>query len=831
MIFGWHKQPSKGRKRWVSILLASGLCGCLLFSAYLFWPIPSASLLEEGITSTRVVDYNGDLLREIRPHGKGTPVPATSIPPFVFDAVVAVEDRYFYKHIGVNPFSILNALRDNLQAGEVVRGGSTLTMQVARALRGYQRRTIFQKMAEAFLALRLETQLTKQEILTLWLNTVYFGNQAYGIEAAAQTYFGKSSIDLNEAEGAFLAGLPQRPTAFDPYRNFEAAQARQHRVIEAMHAVDILTQAEAEIIKYLPISLQSPTATFQAPHFVTYIKQLTAETLHQTAEIKTTLRLSLQQDVESIIRAHLDRLGNDGVSNAAALVIENQTGNVITYVGSADFWDASIMGQNDGVQMLRQPGSALKPFTYALALASEKYTPASILPDIEVHVPEGGGAFSPKNYDKTFHGPVPLRTALASSYNVPAVRLLRELDPSLLLTFLQSTGIKSLNKGPDHYGVGLTLGNGEVRLFELARAYTMLARNGILPHLNLIQSTTQLNGVIQAQAIQDVEAVLDPAIAHLITDILADPEARAPAFGRYGPLELPFPVAVKTGTSKDYRDNWAVGYTPTYTVAVWVGNFDGQAMRRVSGVTGAGPLFHAIMQHLGPAGRFTMPEGITSTMICPISGKHPTEACPATKSELFIPHTTPTVQCDFHKVFAIDKRDGTMASDDTPAQYIEERLFTVYPDEYLAWAENNGLPLPPQKTVSGAQVMTADAVPSSASFNTSNTFTTSAEPLLEIAFPKTGMTFQIDPVLHPDFQKLKLRGVSRIDEGALTWWVNDIKIDQNFWPLQPGDHTITLRSTDRQGDTISSPSVNIRVLPALARLPDVAQPAETTSSK
>ncbi len=786
------------------------VCCCL---GFLFWPISDALLSEQPVTSTNVVDRDGRLLRTVRTNGQGIPVQSTEIDPFVFKAVVAIEDRYFYRHPGINPVSILQSVVENFRAGEVVRGGSTLTMQVARTLRGNQPRTVYQKVREAMLAVRLEAQHSKEQILLLWLNRVYFGNQIYGIEAAAQRYFGKPAIDLNKAEASFLVGLPQRPNAFNPYSHVEAAQARQQLVLQAMLETDVLSQEEYATLSALPIAVIPPEHTFKAPHFVNYIlQQHAAETTwpQMPATIRTTLHLPLQEEVEALTRAHLKRLGNDRATNAAALVIDNSNGHVLAYVGSADFWNAHIEGQNDGVRMHRQPGSALKPFTYALALDSGNYTTASILPDIAIHIPEAGGAFSPMNYDKKFHGPVPFRTALASSYNVPAVRLLREQGTEALLDLLRKAGVTSLTKGADHYGVGLTLGNGEVQLFELAAAYAMLANNGQLRPLQTMLSTINPDGRTQHSVGDTMQsAVLSHETAFLITDILQDPQAREPAFGRYGPLEMTFPAAVKTGTSKDYRDNWAIGYTPKHTVAIWVGNFDGAPMRRVSGVSGAGPLYHAIMETLGSGGSFAVPEELQTATICPLSGHKPGKNCPGVRKAYFLPQTLASDTCTVHQMWNIDTRSGFVAQSDTPAKFVKPTLFTVYPPLYDAWAMANGIakpqhPQPAQNASRPAAMRQAYAVQE-------------ASTKLQILYPKAGMIFQMDPVLKAGFQQIRLQGTAHTQVTNAQWWIDELPvsgpIQSAFWQLAPGHHTIELRAQDQQGRTIASAPVSIRVLP------------------
>ena len=451
------------------------LVGGLLALLSLAWPLPPAVASDGAVVSVRVTDREGGLLREIRPDGRGQLVPLDAVGPEVAAALVATEDRWFWRHPGVNPLAIARAAWHRATGGPR-SGGSTLTMQVARALRGKMDRGLADKLAEAHLAVRLELRLTKREILALWLNRVPFGNGTHGVEAAARLYFGKGARDLTTAEAAFLVGLPQSPSRYDPFRHPERARARQRRVLGAMAREGRITAAERDRLTALPLALTAPDRSFRAPHFVEWV---VSETEGTPAEVRTTLDAALQAEAERIVRAHLAVL-DASVTAAAAVVLDNRTGDVLAYVGSPDFWDARG-GQNDGVRMLRQPGSTMKPFTYGLALASGRYTPASILPDLDVQILEAGGAFSPENYDRRFHGPVPLRQALASSYNVPAVVVAREFGAEALLRAYRQAGLTSLRRPADHYGVGLTLGNGEVALLELARAYAGLGRGGTLP--------------------------------------------------------------------------------------------------------------------------------------------------------------------------------------------------------------------------------------------------------------------------------------------------------------------------------------------------------------
>lgn len=769
----------------------------LLAAASLLWPLPDDLLERRAVSSLRVTDRHGDVIQEIRPDGRGISVPLETIPPEAVAALVATEDRRFYRHPGIDPIAVVRALWQNLRDGRITSGASTITMQVARSLRGASARGWADKLAEMHLALRLEAALTKSDILALWLNRVPFGNQTYGIEAAAQLYFGKPARDLTLHEATFLIGLPQSPSAYDPFRHLERAQARHRQVLAALERSGRLSASERRRLSALPLALQPPTPRFHAPHFV---RSLLPDRTDGLAEIRTTLDLALQRVVTEQVRAHLRLLDDASVTNAAVVVLDT-SGAVRAYVGSADFWDARHGGQNDGVRMRRQPGSALKPFTYAMALASRRYTAATILPDLETQVLEAGGAFSPQNYDRTYHGPVPLRQALACSYNVPAVHLVRAFGPERLLDLLHRAGFASLDRPAAHYGVGLTLGNGEVQLLELARAYAGLARGGSLPPVTPVRwIRTQAGDTLTVPTEPPRAMGLSPQVAYLITDILSDPEARAPAFGRGGPLELPFPAAVKTGTSKDYRDNWAVGYTPRHVVAVWVGNFDGTPMRWVSGVSGAGPILNGILRHLGSGGPFPRPEGLVTAEISPASGLLPGPHTPRRRRELFLAGTVPTDTCTVHRRIPIDRRTGRRATPETPAAFVEHRLFAVYPPMYHGWMREQGLPLPPPTT---------DAPPPSP-----------PGPLaysdaLTIRYPESGTVYQLDPVLRTDHQRIHLDGHADPSLGAVAWWVNGTRlpdpIDAASLTLVPGTHRIELRAVDAAGRRLRSRPVTIVV--------------------
>ena len=787
---------------WRAWAVGSGLAVVLLVAS-LAWPLPAER--PDAPHTLTITDRHGEVLRTVYPDGRRQPVPLTAIDTTAIAALMATEDRRFYRHPGIDPLAVLGSMRQNVQAGRVVRGASTLTMQVARAMRGVTNRGWTDKLAEAHLALRLELRWSKDRILQEWLNRVSFGNRAHGIEAAAQLYFGTSARDLTPQESTYLIGLPQSPSRFNPYRHPDRAAERQRHVLGALVAGGTLTPADSARWASLPLSLRSRSLAFQAPHFTTAL--LSSADGERAREWRTTLDARLQSEIERRVTTRLQPLRDQRVTNAAVVVLENATGAIRAYVGSEDFWNPDIAGQNDGVRMRRQPGSALKPFVYGTALQSGRYTPASILPDVPLAVPSAGGAFTPTNYDRQFRGPVAVREALASSYNVPAVYLAREMGAATVLRTLQEAGFASLDRPASHYGVGLVLGNGDVQLLELAEAYAGLARGGQRPtaHPFLWHRTASGDTLHRPPAVPQPMG-LTPATVAQLTDMLSDDEARQPGFGGGEVLRAPFPLAVKTGTSQDYRDNWTVGYTPTHTVAVWVGNFDGAPMQEVSGVTGAGPIFHDVMRLVGAGGAFDGGEALTETAVCPESGDRPGALCSTTRTERFQPGTVPTDTCTVHRQIAVDTRTNTRAAEDTPPAFVEERRYTVHPPAFVGWMEREGLPMPPP-----ASAPTPEAVAAAGDTAPPGADEARRESPLVITQPAPGARFIIDPTLRRAHQRLHFAGYAPDGWTDLTWRVDD-EVVEGPWTLAPGRHTVTLSARDPHGHTHTSPPRALSVI-------------------
>ncbi|MEM6645397.1 MAG: penicillin-binding protein 1C [Bacteroidota bacterium] len=785
-----------------SVLYRCGVAAALAILTLvgsIWWPVSRETLLAEAQTvQTVVTDRTGEVIGEYRPHGRARLVDLAALDTLVTQAVVATEDQHYFEHGGVDVQAVFRALVGNLRAGEVTSGASTLTMQVAKQLRSRSDRNWVDKLLEVHLALRLERSFKKQAILEAWLNRVPFGNQTFGIESAAQFYFGKSAVRLSRSEATFLVGLPKAPSQLNPLRDAEAAKQRQRRVLDSLVREGIMGREAADALFQVPLQLVGHQRRAIAPHLT---DRLVHREVPSALVYRTTLDASLQQHATSIAQQHVRQLR--GVHNASVVVLDNATSEVLAYVGNVDYWDAEHAGQVDGVRMLRQPGSTLKPFTYALALDSRRYTTASILPDIETNILEAGAAFSPENYDRVYHGPVSMRQALACSYNVPAVRVAHEFGAEALLQQYHSAGLTSLDQPAAYYGVGITLGNGEVRLLDLAAAYASLAQCGRYRVPRYLDWSMGLDrDTTLAQRDVSRETGVSAEAAFLVGEMLRDAEARAPAFGRSNPLALSFPVSVKTGTSKDYRDNWAVGYSPRHTVAVWVGNFDGSPMPWVSGVSGAGPILNAVFQVLGHGGDFAVPPSLEHVTIDPISGALPGQLSHTTRSAWFIPGTAPSDTSSIYHIVDIDKRTGLRATAETPAVFAQTKRYVVYPPIYHHWMDENGLKRPPPHV----------------SHETSLVATQHArlDARLRIQYPEDGTQLHLDPVLSGEFQEVELVGSAASALFDAHWRVNDERVDaatytEASWPLQAGVHELSLHAVDEAGQPVRSLPVRLTV--------------------
>jgi penicillin-binding protein 1C len=768
-------------------------------------PLPAAlrPAAQDAPSSVRVLDRDGRLLREVRTDGGGwsAKVALRELPAEVPAAMLAAEDARFRLHPGVDPIAVVRAGLQALYHRRIVSGASTITQQLARNV-VYRPRSLRGKLSEMALALRIEASLGKDEILEEYLNRVEFGSNIRGIEAASRHYFDKPAAKLSLGEAATLAAIPRGPALYDPRRGTDNVLKRRDRILERMRNRGLASDEAIDHAKSQPVTLQRRSVEGGAYHFVRGIaaNKLVPELTGQGAqEIVTTLDSGLQREVETLAAAAKERFLRYDASAAAVIVVENGSGEVLAYVGSPDYFDADALGQNDGVTALRQPGSTLKPFVYAEAMSQLGMTPATILPDVELHLSTAEGDYSPRNYDGRFHGPVRLRDALANSLNVPAVYVASELGPARALAGLRRVGFRSLDKDPAHYGAAIALGDGEVTLAELAQAYSTIARGGNARRLGFVR-TAKIGGggeIVLPRAAE--ERVLDARTAAQLADILSDEKARISAFGRGNVLELPFPVAAKTGTSKGFRDNWTVGFTREVTVAVWVGNFDGRPMTGSSGVTGAAPLFRevmlAAMRGKTPAPLVDGTAGLLEEAdVCALSGKRPGPRCTHRIHERFAPGHVPQQSCDLHVEVEIDGRNGLLAGPSCARG--ETHVFESYPDRYASWASQAGRPIAPTE-FSPLCPGRADA--------------SGKKP--RVAYPFDGARFAVDPSMHREQQAIVLaahvppgtrRVRFRVDGRALPEVVAPYRTPL---ALTRGTHAV---SVETEGG-LSSPSVRFYV--------------------
>ncbi|HEY0734797.1 MAG TPA: penicillin-binding transpeptidase domain-containing protein, partial [Herpetosiphonaceae bacterium] len=715
----------------------------------------------------------------------------------------------------------------------------------------------------------------------------YYGGLAYGAEAAAQHFFGKPVRDLDLAESTLLAGLPQAPSHYDPVSNQPAAIRRQAEVLDALARAGFITPEQAKTAQAEPLQFATSHTTIQAPHFVHYVldqvtAQLGADTVARGGlTITTTLDANLQSASQSILRRQIAALGvpqNGGpdhqVRNGAVVVLDPSDGAILTMVGSPNFGDAATQGQVNAAIALRQPGSAIKPLTYAAAL-EQGWTPASTILDVPTAFEtREGQPYTPQNYDRAFHGPLSLREALATSSNVSAVQVLDAIGVPSLLEIASRLGITTLQQDSGRFGLALTLGGGEVTPLELTAAYAAFANGGqrVTPYAiieirdaqgrdrtreqenkrtreqeNLEPRTQNLEprtgdeqgnkgstdqtplsyrtgagrgardggAGVGGEGLSTNEGhALSPQVAYLISDILSDRYARMRAFGEVSALDVDRPAAAKTGTTSDWRDNWTIGYTPDRAVGVWVGNADGQPMEDISGVTGAGPVWHEVMlaAHRGlPASAFKQPEDIVEVQICAEGGKLPSPTCPGAKLERFIAGTEPTEPDDTHIVFAIDPDLDCRA----PAGYPQERIvmqsYRRLPPEAETWMIRAGMPRVPQQ-ICPLPEATADQAATDAQIG----LTAQAKPVL--SSPVSGSIFSLSASIPAERQQIEIQARAGGDVASLTIYVDDTPLAtfsgppyRAFWQLTPGLHRAHVVTTDRQGGQRTSDHVEFIV--------------------
>lgn len=820
-------------------LIFLAACSGLVVWVWLFHDLPSPADLPERLNepSVRIIDRHGRLLYEVlaEESGRHLVVPLESIPLELRQATIATEDHRFYANPGVDWRGIVRSAWINVRGGESLAGGSTITQQVARNLllsaeeRG--ERTLRRKLREGLLAWRMARQIPKDDILALYLNQIYYGGLAYGVEAAAQTFFGKPVAELDLAECALLAGLPQAPAIYNPFTDPAAARARQQVVLSLMERHAFITPETRRLTEREPLVYASTPYPMLAPHFVMLVRSeldglLTPQEVYRQGGVvvRTTLDLDWQRHAERAVARQIEALrrSEDGlghnVNSAALVALDPGTGEILSMVGSPDYFDAANAGAINMALSPRQPGSALKPLVYAAALdpsRSQPWTPATLLLDVRTSfVTHEGRAYTPANYDNLEHGPVLLRQALAASLNIPAVIALDHTGLKSLFDLANRLGLSTL-QDPQRYDLSVALGGGEVRLLELTGAYAAFANGGyrIDPHAILEISTARGEVLFSAGQRAGRARALDERVAWLISDILSDNDARRLGFGPNSILRLDRPAAVKTGTTSNFHDNWTVGYTPELVVGVWAGNTDYEPMREVTGLTGAAPIWHQFMRTVlsgRPAQIFRQPGGLVRQEVCALSGRLPTSTCPYRRLEWFIAGTQPVETDTLYKEVVVDVATGRLADQATPADRRRVQVVLDLPPPAYPWARSQGL------------VLYADLLP--AGTHPSASGAAASQPsALRLVSPANNATYRLDPGFTAGAQRLRLEAVGEAGLRQVTLWLDGVQVAafgetgaaqppfQAWVTLEAGRHQAWAEAVLNTGERLSSERVTFTV--------------------
>jgi penicillin-binding protein 1C len=756
-----------------------------------------------------VLDRNGQILRLVPdPQGrKAVRLPPGALPPQVVAAFVAAEDQRFWQHPGVDPVAVLRAAGQNLAAGRIVSGASTITQQLAR-LTYPGPRTFCRKAVEMVRSLRIEKALSKAEILRCYLDRVPLGYNLVGVEAAALAYFGQPAGELTASQAAVLAALAKAPGSLRPHgRRHNRLLARQRWVLGRMARLGLLSPPELEAAQAEPLVFhgvggRSPVFPFRAPHFVQLALARPESREAEPGRRHTTLDLSLQRRAEAVLRSHRTRLLKCGASQAACVVVDNRDLTVLALVGSYRYGPRD-QGYNNGAAALRSPGSTLKPFLYAQAL-DQGFTPATVLEDVERRYRTPRGEFIPANFDRAAHGPVPFREALGNSLNLSAVNLLNAVGPEAFydtLTALQL--INHRERTAAHYGLGLVVGNPEVSLLQLATAFACLANGGVFRNLRFHLE----------EPLDPGQRIFSPQAAYIVNDILSDPLARGRIFGGSLAMNQPYRLAAKTGTSTRYRDCWTVAYSPEYTVAVWVGNFGGGPTAGLSGASAAAPIVADLARDLfggsGPA-PFTRPEGIKDVTVCAFSGLLPERGCVHQRRELFIAGTEPRQFCTYHRPREPWHRLNTPYAGWLHQRYaqggegrfrlagFDQDLERLFPEEDQQAATGGGSPLPGRKTTLGLAPDGEKIRPPLPSPRQG--------PLVTILYPLGGDRFLLQPPA--EAIRLTAKATCRVPFHQVTWFLDGQEVASTGPPyefsleLARGRHRLMVVGPDGLGDAV-----------------------------
>ena len=767
------------RGRWAVIALAALLAASWLADLRSSLVSPRPSLL--------IVDRRGGYLAE-RP-GQGDalgywPLPA-ELPERMVRATLETEDRRFFEHAGVSPRSLARALWQDAKNLSVISGGSTIAMQTAR-LQTPGRRTLLRKVKEMAEALLLVSRHGHDRILRQYLTLAPYGHRVRGAARASRLYFEKPVEDLSWAQAALLAALPQAPGRMDPYdpEGLARATRRAHRILRTLRDRRVITDDELSQAISADLGLvPKPVRTRSALHAALALAERSSGFSGHTRS--TTLDLEMQQAVARIAGERLARLREADAGNTAVLVVDIADGSVLAHVGSADYFAEEERGAIDYARVRRSPGSALKPFVYAVGLEGGRFTAASELEDTPLDLStEDGRGWRPENFNRQYFGPMLLRQALANSRNVPALRVAAAVTPARVQALLGKAGLAAATEGGEDPGLGIAIGALPATLEELAAAYLALARGGL--SVPLRRFTDEPPG--------EPRRILSGETAGLVTDILADAEARRPTFPPGGPLDFDHAVAVKTGTSQGYRDAWAVAYSDRLLVAVWVGNHDRRRMAEVTGQSGAAPAAHEILEALSPLVApqrpvvlsFALPDGLVKRTVCSLSGRLAAKGCPHVRGEAFVAGTEPVEVCPWHREVAVDVRNGLRAGPTCPSRSVLRRPLLDLPERYAGWARAQRLavaPLRPSPLCPSPEVAPAVA-------------------LLE---PRPNARFLLDPEAPPELSTIRFAArVAPADE-PVVFTVDGVPVakvgypHEFRWPAEKGTHVVAAALARRPG--------------------------------
>lgn len=726
------------------VIVAAGVSLAAVLGIYNSYAaqLPDASAIEyeqEEFQTVRIYDRTGTILlyeSVDAQRGDRTYVSIDKMSPWVWKAAVSLEDRNFFENTGINVRGLLRAFVSNLGGGSV-QGGSSITQQLVKNViippeERFQQ-SYARKIKEVILATEVTRRYSKRKILEWYLNNNSYGGLANGIEAASQIYFGKSSSELTLAEAAMLAPIPNFP-ALNPINDAESAKERQGIALQAMVEAGMITRAEADAAYLEPLETRSSYVerfdNLTAPHFALYVLDKIKQEYNTTDDpyfiwrngltIYTTLDVELQKHAEQEARAQVVRLIEEGKNahNAAVVAIKNNTGEIVSMVGSIDYNNEEIDGQVNVAISERQPGSSFKPYVYLTALQKDM-TPATMILDVATAFPQADGSYyRPENYDRQYHGPVSLRNAMARSYNIPAIRVMSQVGVADALRTAHRMGINGLSNSLSYYGLNLVLGGGEVTLLDHTFAYSVFGNQGVmigeptpaerlrpgyrsLEPVSILKVVDSDDNVLKEYVEPQAERIFSAEVAYLMADMMSDDVARSPAFGAGTELTLPDrKVAAKTGTTNGFKDNWTMGFAPQLTVGVWVGNTDNESMQNVTGLSGAAPIWNSVMRKYlegEPATWYDQPPGITTRAICQPSGLLPTEYCPGgrQRQELFVAGTEPTLSDNVWQPFEIDRETGKLANPSTPPERREVKVYEILPQEAIDWVRENGIEQPP----------------------------------------------------------------------------------------------------------------------------------------